>query len=524
MKLSKKTFCYSISMAAGLMVLIILYFVFMLPSLYVEYVNKDNVESVAEVQKGYMESRSYKDLIVKNPTGCVSIEIPYEGDEIYLAGKAFRITVKIDDADVLAELDKLRIAFMGDVDYTSMELPEIDFDLLKEKLVPEQEIMEAYPLSLQIELSESHADMREAREKIHVISDSIVVYEGGISDEQNQYTTYLAMGKTQDALIFSSLPVMTPQMKEIRPIVLGSMPMIAAVVFLAVLLASQIFSKMIVTPVIRLSQYAQEVEAAKNREIMPLSIREKDEIGQLGRTLNGLYAKLRSQYQELAKKNKRLADENKRQEVFLRASSHQLKTPVSAALLLVEGMIGKIGKYSDTQKYLPQVKQQLLSMRKIIEDILYLNHCAENLTSQPVELQQLLEEVVDNYQIQAERKDLQFHLELVPIIIDTDRDILKKILDNLISNAVAYTPDGQSVDITFDNGCICICNYGAHIEEDILPGIYDPFVSSISGQKGKGLGLYVVSYYTELLGYRITIGNIEGGVMSTLVFEEGGTV
>ena len=119
----------------------------------------------------------------------------------------------------------------------------------------------------------------------------------------------------------------------------------------------------------------------------------KDEIGILGRNLHELYGKLRENYEELEHKNRLLEEENERQEVFLRASSHQLKTPIAAALLLVEGMMNEVGKYKDTKTYLPEVKKQLLSMRKIVEDILYLNYRAENIQQEKVAVEALAQEL-----------------------------------------------------------------------------------------------------------------------------------
>ena len=89
----------------------------------------------------------------------------------------------------------------------------------------------------------------------------------------------------------------------------------------------------------------------------------KDEIGILGRNLQELYDTLEKNYRELEQKNNLLKEENKRQEVFLRASSHQLKTPVTAALLLTDGMINEIGKYKNVKQYLPEVKKQLQHMQ-----------------------------------------------------------------------------------------------------------------------------------------------------------------
>lgn len=86
----KKTFVYSMILAVLMVAFVVGYFVFMLPSLYVDYVMKSNLRSVAEVQRGYMESRSYENLTVKNPSAVFTLEVPDTGNEIYAAGKFLR--------------------------------------------------------------------------------------------------------------------------------------------------------------------------------------------------------------------------------------------------------------------------------------------------------------------------------------------------------------------------------------------------------------------------------------------------
>lgn len=87
MKLSKKTFLYSIVLAAGMVALVIAYFVLMLPSLYVDYVMERNLQSVVDIQKGYVEKGSYEGLEVKNPSAVYTMEIPMEGEQISITGK-----------------------------------------------------------------------------------------------------------------------------------------------------------------------------------------------------------------------------------------------------------------------------------------------------------------------------------------------------------------------------------------------------------------------------------------------------
>lgn len=529
MKLSRKTFLYSISLSALFTGLILLYFVCMLPALYVEYQNRNNLESVAEVERGYMETRTYNGLNVKNPTGSVSLEIPFSGNSVYLAGKGFRIQMSIGDERLLEQFDKLRNCMKDRESLEKLDADLFDFDLIKELLFPENMMNQDYPLHFQMDIEDEERDFENQDLKIHQLSGDLVVAEAYASDGKNQYTTYMAFGTTEDAAVISILPMLTPQMTEIKSIVLDSVPMIMAVAFLIVLISSQFFSGKIVNPIIRLANYAGEIREIQPGAAKPFAIRQKDEIGELGDSLNKLYERLGKSYQELEKANEKLEKENERQEVFMRASSHQLKTPVTAALLLIDGMTDGVGKYKDTKAYLPMVKEKLLEMRNIIDDILYLNHCADDLQMRTVEVIPLVMGIMDTYKVQLETRKIRIQYiglqeqenasgnEKKGCVLYADCELLKKILDNLISNAVSYTPAGGEIEVAFQSRGVMVRNLGAHIEESILPHIYEPFVSSESGKKGKGLGLYIASYYAELLGLKVTVENtlvgVEAGVM-----------
>lgn len=515
MGLSKKTFLYSILLAATMVAFIIGYFVFMLPSLYVDYVMKSNLDSAIEIQKGYMENGSYENLTVKNPAGAITLEIPKEGDTVYAAGKFFKLTAEIQDDELEILLNNFRNMMNGEISFEEFQR-EIG-NLEMEKFDLENLFSEDSPIRMQVEGIENQDIYTAENIKSHMISENLLVYEASISDENYGYTTYMAMGWTQEAFVITILPTMTPKMEEITPVVMGSLPMIVAVVFLLVLISSRFFSGKIVNPIIRLAGYAESAKISENFQIEPFHGKSRDEIGVLTETLNELYGKLGENYLELEEKNRMLKEKNERQEVFLRASSHQLKTPIAAALLLVEGMINEIGKYKDTKAYLPEVKEQLLSMSKIVEDILSLNYRAEHLEMEAVAIDVLVKEVIKSYEFQMEEKQLGTDIEGEKIVL-TDREIMKKIVDNLISNAVQYTPGGEKIKIEIGTSALSIRNYGTTIDEKILPDIFEPFVSSDEGRKGKGLGLYIVSYYGRLLGCRVQIENEENHVLSKLIF------
>lgn len=537
MKLSKKTFVYSIMIAVLMVAFVVGYFVFMLPSLYVDYVMKRNLEDVAAVEREYMESRSYANLTIKNPSAVFSLEIPDEGNQIYVAGKFFKVTVEIRDEELKYLLDYLRSRMNGggkaeDAEYPKEGLQESEalresawtdgtdiLEMVKEKFAGRELFDENYPIAVQMEWKENPGIYQGEYEKFHRTFDDLFIYEAGISDGNYSYTTYTAMAHDGDAYIVTVYPTLTPKMDEITPVVMGSLPMIIAVVFLLVLVSSRFFSRKIVEPVIRLSKYAESAKFADYSQIEAFETKDEDEIAVLGRVIQELYEKLRSSYLKLEEKNHELEEENIRQEVFLRASSHQLKTPISAALLLTEGMMNEVGKYKNVKEYLPQVKSQLLSMRKIVEDILYLNYHAKNMEKEETKIEQLAEEVVKAYAVQIEAGKLQVSI-LGDAVILSDREMLKKIMDNLFSNAVGYTPEGEKIEIEINEYMLCMKNYGTVIDKDLLPNVFQPFVSSNETGKGKGLGLYVAAYYSRLLGCRVEIENMENGVCARIIFPQ----
>ena len=473
------------------------------------------------------------------------MEIPDEGTEIYVSGKFFKMTVKIQDEELLVMLDSVRKMMddMGDNGITGGTAKEKGesttggengsadgentgrkpdyllklWEQIKGKFTEENLFAENCPVAVQVEGKEKQGIYREEYSKIHRTEGNSFVYEGGVSDGDYSYTTYVAMGRVKDAFIITVLPTMTPRMEEIRPVVMGSLPMIGAVMFLLVLLASRFFSGKIVNPIIRLAGYAESVRALDGYESEAFISDSEDEIGALGRALHELYRELSEKYQELELKNKALEEENERQEVFLRATSHQLKTPVTAALLVVEGMMNEVGKYKNTKEYLPEVKKHLLSMRKIVEDILYLNYHAENMQKEELALEALVQELIRTYKVQADDKGLDVSVRGSGMV-KADREMMKKIVDNILSNAVQYTPEGQRIEIEAGTGELYVKNYGVSIDPQILPNIFEPFVSSDESRKGKGLGLYVASYYSRLSGCELKVENIENGVQARLKF------
>lgn len=99
----------------------------------------------------------------------------------------------------------------------------------------------------------------------------------------------------------------------------------------------------------------------------------------------------------------------------------------------------------------------------------------------------------------------------------TDSNLFLKIIDNLISNSIVHSKEGATITILTQPGQIEIHNSNAHIPEDLLPDIFEAFVSE--NGKGHGLGLYIVAYYANILGITVNIYNESDGVVTKVSFE-----
>lgn len=526
-KLAQKNLFYSLLLAAAMMLFLVGYFMCMLPSLYVSHMKEQNLEAIKEQHRAYVAQGTYEGVQVKNPTACASVKIPLEGDSIILTTKPASIKVTAREGEIREILREIQ-EILQDFQTRQADSGKADFDAqLKKKLSGWQGKLEnvykdrvSLPVDMKIIHNEESKNAYFNETYKLYPEGKMVIMEAGVEDDSNQYTTYFAAEKTADAVIFSLLPVVTPQMAEIRPVVVQSLPMLGAVILILVLVFSQIYSGGIVSPILKLVQHTQAMKADREFAVQPLG-REwqgrSDEVTQLAVTIDELYQQVREGYQELQAVNQELLEENERQEVFLRASSHQLKTPITAALLLLDGMINQIGKYKDTKTYLPKVKEQLLFMRKMVEDILSLNLSRESISRDKVNLYSLVQAQLAAYQIAAGDK----HLDILmdgdkEVFVYADYDILAKILDNLLSNAVNYTPQGGAVRIWVKERGITIQNRGVAIPQEILQHIFEPFVRGNHGKQSHGLGLYIAAYYAKLSDACLAVRNCADGVEAEL--------
>lgn len=196
---------------------------------------------------------------------------------------------------------------------------------------------------------------------------------------------------------------------------------------------------------------------------------------------------------------------------YLSFMSHDVRGGLNAILLstdvLYQDLAGN-NQFSEALTDLETIKRNILHTVDTMDRFLR----AEQLRSgqvtprlSSVDLRALLEELAMTSRQQAASKQIQVIIDApAQCIVQTDRELVQTIVQNLLGNAIKYTPQGQvTISIkTVGTGCtVSVADQGPGIAPDRLEQLFAPFVrGETHGQRGVGLGLYIARQAAEVLG------------------------
>ena len=151
----------------------------------------------------------------------------------------------------------------------------------------------------------------------------------------------------------------------------------------------------------------------------------------------------------------------------------------------------------------------------------------------PLDLGEVVTDLVDQFQIPAEEKDVRLSASIEPCApVEADRTQIERLISNLLSNAIKYTPTGGSVRAISGPARelgwtkISVEDTGVGIPEENLPHIFDRFYRVRNPQtnaiQGLGLGLSFVAWIVEAHGGRIDVASNAGaGTRFTVLLPAG---
>jgi two-component system sensor histidine kinase GlrK len=213
----------------------------------------------------------------------------------------------------------------------------------------------------------------------------------------------------------------------------------------------------------------------------------------------------------------RLRELEEQQTRFLRHVSHELKTPLTAvregAELLRDEVGGKLTR--EQQDIVRIVRENTLSLQKLIEDLLKWHQTreAEPATVGPVELPEVVRRVLREQKLAALARMIAFETRLEPAVVTGDAERLRTIVDNLVSNAIKYSPRSGTivVELRARDGLAVleVVDGGPGVPVAERERVFDSFFQGtppVEGRvKGSGLGLAIAREYAVAHGGRIVV-------------------
>ena len=320
---------------------------------------------------------------------------------------------------------------------------------------------------------------------------SVILRQGSVANSQGQTIAV--------KLLADVAPVTQAKLATLHVLpytMLGSL--LVALVF------SYIYSRFVTRPIRQMAAVTTTMQRLEKGAHYPVN--SHDEIGVLGRNINELYQNLWQTIRSLEHENKRITQLEKENIAFLRAASHELKTPLAALRIMLENMQLNIGEYKNRDQYLAESVAQVDRLAAMVNDVLRSGSVAEQALRQEKRLRidKLITEVVEDYVLLAKTRGMTFTVDARPTTIRANRDMMRHVISNLVSNAVRHGDAGSVIKITCNQNELAIENACKPLTKQQLQHVFDPFYRSPDSTKqhadSSGIGLYTVKMLLDAKG------------------------
>ncbi len=311
---------------------------------------------------------------------------------------------------------------------------------------------------------------------------SFLPYSNNISDSYENYQKTVALYiRDSDTPYYLDISMPLQPVDEATTVILDLMPIIIGVAIVLSIITSYAFSKWVTKPLIDIIE-SERMQEAKRKE-------------------------------------------------FIATISHELKTPITIISGQLEGMIYNIGKYKDRDTYLQKSYDSTQELKTLVEEMIQVSKfeiLEKKSESKEFDLNSLINKLIKRQMYLIEEKELKLDVKYQgEIFINADEERIAKAINNLINNAIKYSPENADLLIRLykkENAILEIENTGITIDEKHKDKLFKPFyrVEKSRNRKtgGSGLGLYIVSQILREHGFKYNIKNGKNSVIFIIEFHE----
>ena len=320
----------------------------------------------------------------------------------------------------------------------------------------------------------------------------------------------------------------------LRKLVLQAI-VLGLVIIIIIVVIGTVVSGIFVKPIRKLHEATERV--AKGDLEYKVEIHTGDEIEEFADSFNIMVAKLKKSTTSIEHLNKEIFDRRKAEEKLQKANeelkkldelksdfisvvSHELRTPLSiikeGISLVLDEVPGKLK--GEQKKILNMSKDNIDRLARIINDLLDMSKIEAGrmeLKKVPLDLSRAVKDACAKWKLESDRKKQKLLISAPdsPINIYADPDKLDQVINNLILNAITYTPEKGRIKVELKDknqtAEVSVSDTGIGIAKEDLPKVFDKFQQfgrkAGPGAKGTGLGLAIVKQLVEMHGGNIKV-------------------
>jgi two-component system sensor histidine kinase CpxA len=257
-----------------------------------------------------------------------------------------------------------------------------------------------------------------------------------------------------------------------------------------------LLAKSFTKPLIALQKASNALGEGKLNTRISVFDQRSDEFGDLAKSFNTMASQLESNINS----HQRLLGD----------VSHELRSPLTRLQLAIALVEKSMGKDDEQKKHLNRCENEVDRLDDMISEVLTLSrleHGKQNFTTEPIDLHNLLQVLINDFQYLA--NDRKITLSLISdkdCMISGNPKLLSSAIGNLLSNAVKYSPNNQVINITLikktEHLKLSVVDQGIGVPDDMLDKLFMPFFRVSEGRErttgGTGLGLAIAQQAINL--------------------------
>ncbi|MCK6682432.1 MAG: ATP-binding protein [Thermoanaerobaculia bacterium] len=289
---------------------------------------------------------------------------------------------------------------------------------------------------------------------------------------------------------------------------------------------SSYMARKVVGPILRLTGEVRKFSEGSGEAVKLVAT--GDEIEELSRTFNEMTERIRTQVEKLEQANKELATLDRMKTDLLANVSHELRTPLAAIRGYVEFLLeGRLGPVNDQQRKALDVSlrnaDRLTKTINMLLDFSRMELGRVTIRPAPFQVGRLIAQVVSGIEKEAERRKVRLTMRLEPELraVEADRDRITQVLENLVTNALKFTPEGGWVEVgarpssSTNKVEIWVSDTGVGIPLEQRQRVFEKFfqLDATPTRKfgGIGLGLAIVKSILDAHNSEIEVDERVGG-------------